>query len=92
MKLRGRYLVLAWVGVFLIMAGVLTWRDRTAFNIEETLRHLRDSLEVATARHAQLQTSVAGLESAAAITSAGEALGLVTPTDSEMFTLTIPDR
>lgn len=90
MTLRGRYLVFAWVGVFLATAGMMAWRDRRAFDTVENLKRIHDSLAVATARHAQLETAVANRQSIGAITATGEALGLVTPSDSEMVTLTIP--
>jgi hypothetical protein len=87
---KGRYLVVAWIAVFLAVAGVITLRDRAAFRTQETLRVVEESLQVVSRQHAELTADIANRLSAAVLTPLGESRGLRIPTDTEIETITVP--
>lgn len=89
MRLRGRYLILAWTALFLAVAGTIAVRDRRAFGTARRVAALEDSLNVVSRLHGELAAELANLQSPGALTLLGERLGLRAPTDSELLTVTV---
>lgn len=90
LSLKGRYLVVAWTAVFLVVAGVITLRDRAAFRAQDRHRVLQESLQVVEREHAELLADINTRLSAGPLTALGERLGLRNPSDAEIETVRVP--
>ena len=91
MQLRGRHLVIAWIAVFLVVAGTIGLRQRRGFEASRRVRALRTALEAVTARHTALSSDLAEAVGAPLRVRA-ESLGLRSPSDSELVNLAVPPR
>lgn len=89
LSLRGRYLVVAWTAVFLVVAGVITLRDRAAFRAVKRHEALRESLDVVERQHSELTAELATRRSPGELTPLGERLGLRIPTDAEIARVSV---
>lgn len=88
---RGRWFVLAWVTVFLAVAGVISLRDTRGFDITQRIGVLEDSVLVLSDVRTALSAELAFLQSPAEIARRGALLGLRMPSDSEIVTLRVAD-
>jgi hypothetical protein len=91
LSLRGRYLVVAWTAVFLVVAGSITLRDRAAFRALERYRILQESLQVVSRQHDELLADINNRVTAGELTALGERLGLRIPTDTEIELVRVPE-
>ncbi len=87
---RGRYLVVAWVAVFLAVAGAITLRNRAAFRVQKALAAVAESLQVVERQRDELTSDIETRRSASALTPLGESRGLRIPTDTEIETIVVP--
>ncbi len=92
LSLRGRYLVVAWTGAFLLVAGVITLRDRAAFRALDRYRVLQESLQVVARQRAELVAEINTRRSAGELTPLGESLGLRIPLDTEIEQISVGER
>lgn len=76
--------MVAWTAVFLVVAGVITLRDRAAFRALERYEVLEESLQVVARQQAELALEISTKASHAALAELGERLGLRIPTDTEI--------
>ncbi len=90
MPLKGRYLVVAWVAVFLVVAGIITRRDRLGFAALERYNAIAESLQVVQRQQAELSADIQTRESPGALVQLGLRLGLRTPTDTEIEQVSVP--
>lgn len=89
-SLRGRYLVVAWIAVFLVVAGIITLRDRAAFAARQRLGAIAESLQVVSRQYSELSAEIETTLSPGRLTLLGERLGLRTPTDTEIEQVPVP--
>lgn len=89
---KGRWFVIAWVAVFLAVAGVIALRDTRGFAMTEHVRTLEDSAQVLSDVRTTLSAELAFLLSPGEVTRRGALLGLRMPSDSEIVTLRVPGR
>jgi len=89
---RGRWFVIAWVAVFLAVAGVIALRDTRGFAMNDHVRTLEDSVQVLSDVRNTLTTDLAFLRSPGEVARRGALLGLRMPSDSEIVTLRVPGR
>lgn len=82
--------MVAWTAVFLVVAGMITLRDRAAFRAQDRYRVLEDSLQVVSRQYDQLSADIAARRMAGPLTALGERLGLRSPTDAEIHTVRVP--
>jgi len=90
MRVKGRYLVVAWMAVFLATVGVIVVRDDSAFTIRRRVDVVENRIKALQAMRANLETSIAQLESHEDLAPKAQALGLRFATDSELVSLTLP--
>lgn len=90
-SLRGRYLVVAWIAVFLVVAGIVTLRDRAAFRVQKSMALVEESLQVVERQHNELNAEIANRKSSGALTPIGERLGLRIPSDTEIETVRVTE-
>lgn len=90
--IKGRHFVVAWIAVFLLVAGVITVRDRRAFATEKRVALLEDSLQVLLRQHADLLARRSTRLAPGSLMRVGERLGLRTPTDNEIERVLVPRR
>jgi hypothetical protein len=81
---KGRHLVVGWVAVFLVVAVVITLRDRAAFATGERIDLLQDSMQVLQRQYNDLSGRIAVRTSPGALGVLGESLGLRFATDNEI--------
>ncbi|MEO8479968.1 MAG: hypothetical protein ABI542_10095 [Gemmatimonadota bacterium] len=89
---KGRWFVIAWVAVFLTVAGVIALRDKRGFAMTEQVRTLEDSAQVLSDVRTTLSADLAFLLSPGEVTRRGMLIGLRIPSDSEIVTLRVPSR
>ncbi len=89
-SLRGRYLVVAWVAVFLVVAGIITLRDRAAFAAGQRLGAVAESLQVVSRQQNELTAEIQTRVSSGPLTLLGERLGFRIPSDTEIYKVTVP--
>ena len=88
---RGRYLVVAWIAVFLVVALVITLRNRASFRTQEDLRAVAESLQVVSRQRDELLVDIRTRLSSAVLTPLGTSQGLRIPTDTEIETVRVPE-
>jgi uncharacterized protein involved in exopolysaccharide biosynthesis len=89
MRVRGRYLVVAWTAVFLAAVGAIVLRTRAGFRMQERVTALTDSIQAVGAIHDDVETKVATLKSRPVLAPKVEALGLRFASDSELRLLPV---
>ncbi len=89
---KGRWFVIAWVAVFLTVAGVIALRDKRGFAMTDQIQTLEDSSQVLFDVRTTLSADLAFLLSPGEVTRRGALIGLRMPSDSEIVTLRVPGR
>jgi cell division protein FtsL len=92
MRVKGRYLVLAWTAVFLAAVAAIVLRDEAAFPARQHLAELEKRIRALKGIHADLETKISGLMSPDSLRPKAAALGLRAATDSEIVPLSVPAR
>ncbi len=90
MRIKGRYLVLAWTAVFLAAMGVIVVRDKRGFTVGKHLETLDDSVRAMQSLQASLEASIAALSSRDGLGAKLESRGFRFASDSELLTLPLP--
>jgi cell division protein FtsL len=90
MRVRGRYLIVAWTAVFLAAVGAIVFRTRDGFQAQAHVTALDDSIQVLEGIHGDVEAKIAQLESRSALAPKAQALGLRFASDSEFQLLAIP--
>lgn len=90
MTVKGRHLVVVWIAVFLVVAAVITLRDRAGFNTTARIAQLEDSLQVVARQHADFSARINNKLAPGPLSQLGESLGLRTPTDNEIERVQVP--
>ncbi|MGH7594116.1 MAG: hypothetical protein ACRELE_09750 [Gemmatimonadales bacterium] len=90
MRVKGRYLVIAWTAVFLAAVAAIVLRDDAAYPARRHLDQLRDSITVLYGIRADLEAKIAALGSRDSLTPKAKALGLRNATDSEIVRISDP--
>jgi len=92
MQVKGRHLVVAWMAVFLTVAGIIVIRDQRGFTAQKELRLLLLVADSLTAEWADLHNALGPMKRDELRTRA-EALGLRAVSDSDLVFLPLsPDR
>ncbi|HEY4101889.1 MAG TPA: hypothetical protein VGM20_13525 [Gemmatimonadales bacterium] len=89
MRVKGRYLVLAWTAVFLAAVGVVVWRDDRGFPAQRRLDQLDNQIKALQSREGDLQARITALETAQELAPRVRPLGLRMALDTEMIQLPI---
>lgn len=89
MKVKGRHFVIAWTGLFLVVAGIIVLRLRRSFAISDQVRTLQLSIDSLLAERAEQQNAIGPLMGEQ-LRIRAEALGLRVASDSELVILTLP--
>lgn len=92
MRVKGRYLVLAWTAVFLVAVATIVLRDGAAFPARKHLVDLQRRIRALEGIRADLQAAVSELSSLDSLRPKVAALGLRAATDSELIPLAAPVR
>jgi hypothetical protein len=87
---KGRHHVVGWIAVFLVVAAVITLRDRAAFATSKRIVALDDSLSVLKRQYVDVTARIENRQSPGALMRLGEELGLRTPTDDEIERVLVP--
>ncbi|HEU5169895.1 MAG TPA: hypothetical protein VFU46_05130 [Gemmatimonadales bacterium] len=91
MRLKGRHWVLAWIGVFLLMAAVVIGRQTSAFHSARRVRELRERRTALEARRADLERRIREASGRQVLVPKAERdLGLHYPADHEFTLLVLP--
>lgn len=90
MTVKGRHLVVVWIAVFLLVAAIITLRDRAGFEATARIARLEDSLQVISRQHAELSARIANQRAPGPLSQLGESLGLRIPTDNEIERVQVP--
>ncbi|MEO5825078.1 MAG: hypothetical protein ABIR59_04265 [Gemmatimonadales bacterium] len=89
MQVKGRHFVIAWTGVFLLVAGIIVLRLRRSFAIADQVATLQLSIDSLLAERAEQQNAIGPLMGEQ-LRIRAEALGLRVASDSELVVLTLP--
>ena len=92
MRVRGRYLVIAWTAVFLAAVAVIVLRDEAAYPARQHLAQLDKEIRALDATRADLEAEISALKSRDSLTPKAAALGLRHASDTEIVRLAAPDR
>ncbi len=84
---RGRYLVIGWTIVFLVVTGTIVVRQNRGFAAQSTLRDLTTERDRLQEVKADLESRISALRSHQVLGPKAAALGLRTPSDSEAVSL-----
>ena len=90
MRIKGRYLVLAWTAVFLAAIGVIVMRDQRGFAVGRRLETLDDSVRALQSVEAQLDADIATLSSRNVLGTRLQARGMRFASDSELLSIPLP--
>lgn len=82
--------MVAWTAAFLVVAGIIAFRDRSAFRAQERYDVLGESLQVVSRQHDQFSAEIADRLASGPLTALGERLGLRSPSDTEIETVPVP--
>ncbi len=88
-QVRGRHFVLAWTIVFLAATGVVVVRNRAAYQAGRRVDLLQVDRDRLREARADLQSRIAALKSHSVLGPQAAALGLHTPSDSEVVSLRV---
>lgn len=86
-KFRGRFWVIVWLTVFLVVAVAMQWRQATAYATVGRLKQLREQRLALEAEKSALDREIRLATSRKVLGARAEALGLHFPEDSEFFYL-----
>ncbi len=89
MQVKGRHFVIAWTGLFLVVAGIIVLRLRRSFAISDRVSTLQLSIDSLLAERAEQQNAIGPLMGEQ-LRIRAEALGLRVASDSELVVLTLP--
>ena len=89
MQLKGRHIVVAWMAVFLLVAGTVVVRLRKSFAVSKRVQALQASIDSLLAEQAEQRNAIGPL-TGEALRIKAEALGLRAASDSEIVTLILP--
>jgi cell division protein FtsL len=92
MRIRGRYLVLAWTAVFLAAMGVIVVRDQRGFAVGRHLETLDDSVRALQSVQAELDADITTLSSRNVLGDKLKARGMRFASDSELLSIPLPPR
>jgi hypothetical protein len=92
MRVKGRYLVVAWTAVFLAAVGAIVVRTSAGFRMQERVTALNDSIRAMDAIHGDLSAKVATLGSRPMLAPKVAALGLRFASDSELRLVSVRTR
>lgn len=90
MQVKGRYLVIGWTMVFLTVAGAIVQRTHRGYQVRDRLSHVRDSVQALRATRDKVGRAIGALESPAVLRPRLERLGLRSASDSEIFSIRLP--
>lgn len=90
MRVRGRYLVIAWTAVFLAAVGSIVVRDAAGFALEKQLAELNADSRATQGLASDLQSQISDLQSHAVLVPRVQALGLRYAVDTEMVAIRLP--
>ncbi len=90
MRVRGRYLVIAWTAVFLAAVGAIVFRTRAGFRMQERVTALNDSIQAVAGIRGDVEAKVAALKSLPVLAPKAAALGLRFASDTEFHLLAVP--
>lgn len=90
MRVRGRYLVIAWTAVFLAAVGAIVFRIRDGFRTQERVTELNAHIQALEGVRGDVEAKVATLQSRPVLAPKVEALGLRFASDSEFHLLQVP--
>ncbi len=82
--------MVVWVAVFLMVAAVITLRDRAGFEATARIARLEDSLQLIDRQHLELSARIANFRAPGPLSRLGESLGLRTPSDNEIERVQVP--
>ncbi len=89
MPVKGRHFVIAWTGLFLVVAGIIVLRLRRSFAISDRVSTLQLCIDSLLAERAEQQNAIGPLMGEQ-LRIRAEALGLRVASDSELVVLTLP--
>lgn len=89
MQVRGRHLVVAWMAVFLVVAGVVVLRTQRGFDAGRRIRVLQRVADSLVAERANVMHALGPL-TGDALRARAAALGLRVVSDSDLVVLTLP--
>ena len=92
MRVKGRYLVIAWTAVFLAAVAAIVSRDGAAYPARQHLDKLGARIKELEGRSADLEASIEALKSTDSLARKAETLGLRKATDAELVILSDPSR
>lgn len=85
MRLKGRHWLLLWLGLFLGVAALITWRQSAAYQLSGELVRLKEQHATLDARRSGLERRIRGATGRHVLESqVAERLGLHVAADSEM--------
>jgi hypothetical protein len=90
MRVKGRHWVLLWLGLFLVVAGVVIARTSAAYRLSAELSRLRNERRTLEARRANLEGRIRAASSRQLLTDRARGFGLRQAEDSEIFHLGRP--
>ncbi|HJP56761.1 MAG TPA: hypothetical protein VJ847_07020 [Gemmatimonadales bacterium] len=88
--LKGRHWVLLWLGLFLVVAGIVATRQLKAYGLATQLSQLRDRHRTLEALRAELERDISEASSRRVLLPRAESLGLHVPTDAEEAAIALP--
>lgn len=92
MQVRGRFFVLAWGAVFLVVAATISVRQYRAFATVARVAVLQDSVKAVRSVHGDVGAQLAGMRSPDVLRPRAESLGLRQPSEDEQVPLSVPRR
>lgn len=86
-KFRGRFWVILWLTVFLLVAVAVLARQTSGFNTARRVRDLQEQRQALESERSALQRQIRLATSRKVLGARAEAMGLHLPEDSEFFFL-----
>jgi hypothetical protein len=90
MRVKGRYLVVAWTVVFLAAVGVIVLRARSGFVVQRRVAELAAQIRALEGVRGDVEAKVASLKSRPVLAPKLEARGLRFASDTEFQLIQVP--
>jgi hypothetical protein len=90
MRVRGRYLVLAWTAVFLAAVGAIVFRTRSGFLMQRRVADLNGHIQALEGTRGDVEAGIAMLKSRPVLAPKVAKFGLRFASDTEFHLLPVP--